>query len=442
MGLLVLTGRLANILSRGRVTSSQDDQDFPQRHLFDNDPGTVFAFSPGIDTVEELFTVDGDLGKGTGSFETAFVDGAPTGWTDDSVVDGELVQEDTIVVEGTYSLRINTPATPFSEGKTHKDYTTRAGETLRLHFKYAVQSNSQLRAQLQDLETGQWLNDDFEWQDSETDFLVQGATGGNPDFGTFNELITVSSMLYWAKPIRRLRLTFKGLIATSGDASVYLDHVYIVPAYDMLTVVGHSLRPASGMDWYGAHEEDFSDQVLLASMTPGIDKFYQRLAAAVTYRYQRFFIGPQPEGIWLGEAIIGKGLHFEKTAVSPIPTIHDGARVEVPRMLGGMFVGGLARTPRLDKTLSFQFPDEPDTAETGLWRVWHDEVYLRSLQGDPAVIVPTTDRQEVLFGHVSGTIKEQDGAPGQAGYKLLEGFVVMELPLPVELPGFLTEGVS
>jgi hypothetical protein len=433
MGMLVLTGRLANMLQRGTVTPGSEDADFPVEEVFDNDPGTVFSgFPVAEDSVDPVLTLDGDIGGGDGSFEAAFVDGAPVGWVDASTVDGALVQDTVVFSDGAASLRIETPATANSLGVAYKDYTVRAGEVLRIHLMALGDTSnggsSALHASLQDLDTGQFLNSSLEWQDSSANFLVDSSDA----FAEFDEEITVSPMSYWPKPIRRLRLKFTCVIVTSGDQEVWVDEVFIIPAYDTLSMFGHNLRPAFDVEWFTG--DTIVGLTEAASFRPTSDKFYHRLTMYRTHRYQRIFVGPSTEALWIGEMVIGRGYHFTRTAASPILTTHIDHRAEVPKLMGGRVTRGLARSPRHVKTLAFQFDDVPETAESGVWREWHDEIFLRSLGGHPAVVVPTTDRDEVLFGHLSGQISEADGAPGQAGYKALDGFIVDELPLPVEVP--------
>jgi hypothetical protein len=434
VGLLVMTGRYANLLQRGVLTTPGESADFPAADLYDNDPGTIYLFGVSDDSVEPVFEFDGDLGHGDGSFEDSFVGGAPVGWVNASTGAGALNRDTVTFSDGAASLRIETPDTPFALGSAYHDYVVRAGELLRLHFAALGDSTngdvSALACELRDLDTGQYLNSSMEWQDNSTNFLVDSSSA----FTVFDETFAVSPMSYWPKPIRRLRLRFTCNIVTSGDQSVWVDSLFLVPAYDMVSVFGHNLRPNADFEWIASDSESFLTSTTLASFRPTSDKFYHRISTPSTLRYQQVFVGPAVDSLWIGEIVVGLGYHFPRTAVSPIQTTHIDHRVDIPKSLGGVSSRGLARSPRHQKTMAFQFPDEPDTAETGLWREWHDEVFLRSLGGHPAVVVPTTDRVEVLFGHLSGLVSESDGAPGQAGYKLLEGFVVDELQLPVEIP--------
>jgi hypothetical protein len=436
--MLVMTGRRANLLARGTVSAPSSDPDFPPAFAFDNDPGTVYSTGSGIDTVEAFLEIDGDIGHGEGSFETAFVDGTPPGFVNDCLVDGELERDLTNFDDGEASCKFINPATPFSIAGFHRDYIARAGETLRVHFARLIGTDAQLSCWIQDLDTGQWLNDQFEWQDADTTFLVDIDDVPN-EFIEFNQNIVVSPMSYWAKPIRRLRLSFEGGPTTASPSEVWVDSLFIVPAYDMMAVFGHSIKPAGTIEWIASDDPEFGTSTELAEFRPVEDKFYHRLGSPSTLRYQQIFVGFSVDVIYAGEIIIGAGYHFPRTAATPIQTSHEDRRIEVPRHLGGRFTRGLARSPRVSKILTFQFDDTPITAESGDWDEWHSEIFLRSMGGQPAVIVPTTDRAEVLFGHLSGSFSETDGAPGQAGYKVLEGFVVDELPFPIELPGPIIE---
>lgn len=430
--MLVMTGRLSNVLARGTVTASTESLMFPLTKLYDGDPGELFEF--GQAQIGERVDVDADLALGTGDFEDVHVDGAPPGWDDQSQGTASLSRDTVVFDEGASSVKLTSNAT--DTAMMQKVFTVRAGETLRMDMQ--LRGHGELR--MQDIDTGQWLNEDLEWQDAET-FFVDDSQFSAGVFDQVTKDITISPMSYWPKAIRRVGLRFIGNTASMQN-ELWVDAFSFVPSYNTLGIFGHNIKASIPVTWESANNSLFSGSTLLATITPQKDKFYHRISTPSLLRYIRVTVnGLNIHPPWIGELLVGASHLFERVngdglpgPMSPIKTDHIDHRITVQKAVGGSLTRGIARAPRAVKTFGFQFPDLPDTAEDGVFREFFDEVFRRSIAGHPAMVVPNTDRREVLYGHLSPLLSEMDGSPGQAGYRVAEGFQLDEMALPIEIP--------
>ena len=391
----------------------------------------MFAF--GSKNTNPRVEVDLDLAKNSGVFDDAHVGGVPSGWTNTSTGTGTLTQDLAIKEAGASSLRLNSGTA--GQGVCERIFLCSAGETLTIRLAARGDNTNPCLVSVQDLESGQWIGSGGAWQNAATNWVSRIPNS----FLESKIVIPVSAMSLCASAVRRIRVRFRSASLING-AQAWVDGFYVTPGYDTLVVAGHNVRQAFTIDWQHASDAAYATAAYnVAAFTPVRDKFYAKLPTVQTDRFVRVFVGLTtdflaiPDNIYFGEMIVGTSF-VSRCPVSPIATRHTDHRSDVPLLLGGVASRGMSRSARRTKTLSFQFPDTPTTAESGEWSQWFDEIFLRQLGGIPLALVPTTDRQEVLFGTMASALSETDGEPGQAGYKALESFAFEELPLPVELP--------
>jgi hypothetical protein len=427
MSMVVMTGKGMNLLSRGTVTVSDENPSFPKKNLWDGDPGEVFSFATFSDGRQVV--LDTDLALGTGDMEAAHVAGAPPGWKHVAVGTGLLARDTTVIGDGAASCRLSSGAS--GVGVLERDFGCRAGETLTIKMYMRGDGINACTVAMQDLETGDWLNGSGLWQPAFTTFDSETST---TPFGSRSRQVVVSPMTYWPQAVRRVRLRF--LSAAVAGAQAWVDSVTFRPNFDTLAIIGHNLRRgAIQLAWQGSEDPAFGGvPVDLAAPTIVKDRVYHRLSTLQSYRYTRLFAwGLNVEPPWYGELIIGASRLMARGPATPVETTHDDHRIEVARSVGGSSARGIARAIRRTKAFTFKFRDTPETAETGEWREFQQEILTRSIGGHPSLVVPMTDRGEILFGRWGGVVKETDGAPGTPGFKIAT-VDFEELQLPVELP--------
>lgn len=168
-------------------------------------------------------------------------------------------------------------------------------------------------------------------------------------------------------------------------------------------------------------------------MVKKLPSCYGRTAAPVAKRCARVNMsGNNVEAPWYGELVLGQSVELP-CAMTPVQTTYTDYRTMIPRPLGGVAARGRSAWPHRTKSLVFQHPDTPTTAESGYWAAWEAEFIIRSLGGAPMLLVPSTDRSEVLYGHCQPSISESDGSPGQAGYRRVDAVQIVDQALPVQL---------
>lgn len=441
MGLLINSGRYGNNLERGTVTLSDEDSDSPAENLFDGDPGTVGAVVE--DTAAVTITLDGDLALQTGGFEVAFTGSpsAPPGWEDASIGgSASLVRDTSIFHGGASSCRLE--ASGGGTAQLSRTFVCRANEYLTLRMWLRGDGTNPVMVTVQDLETGHWLAPILgdpptdpdtvnEWDpESQTLFSVPDAV-----FTLSEARIKITSMVEWPYPLRRIRVR---VFTTTSDG--WVDDFEFYPHWQLLALIGHNVIPSGVVTGDTANirvrradsvSGTFSN---VEFITPTPHTLWHMLSERQQYRVAQIrFEGVNVDPFWWGEVIWCQPHHFEKCAMTPVQTQHVDNRVQIPRPLGGFASIGLAETIRRVKTFVFQHPDTPETAETGYWQEWYGEFMQRAQGGDPVLVIPNEDRDEVIFGHLSAVVSDTDGAPGMAGYKKVEGCTLEELALPVEI---------
>lgn len=402
-----------NTLRRGRVTVSDENANFPKAGLYDGDPGTAFQHTSLSSTYVE---VDGDLTLGTGSFEAAFVAGVPPGPWEWLNLGGVLVRDAVIFAPdgGIASCKIQPGAV--LRGR----FLCQADEILTL----SAWLRGEISMSVQDIDTGQFLHPTKNWVDN---FQVIAVHAGD-EWTLASIPVPITGLGHWAEPVRRLYIEF-----APGATSGWVDGFSFFPHIDTLGIFGNNLRLNNPVLWQSNDNPVTDPWTTRATITPTPTTFYAKLAEFVGQRYQRIFLPmDNVEPAWYGEIVSCQTKRL-KCAMSPVQTVYTDHHVRIPRLMGGFATRALADWPIRTKVLTFQHADTPSTAESGYWTEWYGEFGLRPIGGTPCLIVPNEDRREVIYGHISPSISERDGEPGQAGFKQVDAVAIEEMALPVEL---------
>lgn len=373
--LLIVAGRLHNDLARGTVTATSENTLFPLSRLYDGKPSQDFRFNAA--GVDDSITLDGDLLKGAGAFES----GISALWTGSG---------------GTFALDTGTKHSGAQSGKlTHSssatrsfDYEVRSGETLNGAYALRGDGTASSKLYLINTRTGMYWTGSA-WTATPT--ALDSQTTASFKTGTFQA--TAESYAVARVPVVTMRLTFE----LSASGSAWLDSTYVWPSWDFVSVHGHNLGPVtcqvrSSTDGFAASND------LEGSPTIYAPRFWHRLATPSTRRYRRLkFVGTNHEPIRLGEVVTSKAYAAAKIHEwgYELREVYSDTALQMPD--GAVHVANVSEFPRLAfASKFFRTAAQQDDARRELFGRAQGRAY-------PLVLVPDDSRPEALFGLLGAT---------------------------------------
>lgn len=373
--LLIVAGDLNNDFARGTVTVTSENALFPRARLFDGKPFQEFRFN--VAGANDAITLDGDLLKGAGAFES----GISSSWLGSG---GTFTVDAVTKHSGTQSGKLAHSALT---SRTF-DFRARAGETLNGEYAIRGDGTATARLYLRNTKTGKyWAGS---WTSTRT--ALDSQTTAAFKTGSLSAVVLESYATCRAAVVT-MRLEFE--LSASGTA--WFDSTYLWPSWDFTSFHGHNLGPVtceirSSTDGFSASD------TLEASPPIFAPRFWSRLVTPSTRRWRRVkFVGTNHEPIRIGECVsslayAGAKIHewgYELRA------LFSDVSLQMPD--GSVHVANTAEFPRLAfGTKFFRTSAQEDDAQR--------EIFGRS-QGRawPMVLVVDDTRPEALFGRIGPT---------------------------------------
>jgi len=381
MGMLVLAGEMMNALGGATFASSPAAHvKFPFSELGDGDPGTIGKF--GSLTAAPYVYGDLDLLRGSGGAEN-FSGGIEVGWTEVVTGTGAVTQEGTLFHSGIGAFRL---AAGTGIASAYIDVDVRAGQKLLLKWwSRADGAGGEGLLRVRNLHTGSHLKEDAGWTTSPVDLFPQTGTVYVENSVTF----TVESMADCQRAVVTLRIQ---ILEENGTKVSYFDDITLVPYVDFFSIHGHNIDMRSTLKVQGS-DAPTTGYVDLVAPTVRRKAFYSTFDE-VAYRYVRLLFAETNQGsgaLWFGEWVVGKAYELVRGPNYPLRRTFSDPRITLERPVGapsnvgrGQFEqGGVSLTFRCKESQRLDF---------------YNEVYVRSLGGAPAVVVPSTLDVEVFYG--------------------------------------------
>lgn len=398
MGMLVMAGPTYNLFGQGTVTCSPAaDAKFPLAGFYDREPGSIFRF--GSLAADSLITVD--LGDGMGGFGglNTWVGGAggtPSGFTEVNTGGGTVTQDTVNKQEGAASALF----TPGAGGTCSIKITrpARSGWWHRLQqYSFNAGAVTQpLLAYVQNLQTGRWWNGSA-WQSAQAP-----ATTFGPNAAWTQDGINLKVEDYGVTLTETCQLEITYLMNSHATETNNLDLIEFLPGVDFLGLWGHNLDPVLAITLRSSTDNfagGAGSGTIEATLTPYLGSFYAQLAARVYRRYWRVRLGgtnsSQSGNPYLGEGVLSQGLSLLQPPGYPmgVDLVAPQARVATPYSAPAVY--SLGRVPHAAAIpLTFGFNSDEAMLE------FQHELFYRSADGSPAVIVPDTTKREAYFVRV------------------------------------------
>lgn len=414
MGMLVLAGEMMNALSGGTFSSSPAAHaSFPFSDLADGDPGTIGRF--GSLTAAPLVYVDLDMLRGNGGAES-FTGGVPDGWTEANTGTGDVTQEGSLVHSGIGAFRL---AAGTGVASAYIDVEVRAGQKLYLNWwARADGAGGEGHLRVRNLSTGSHLKEDAGWTTSPVDLFPQTGTTYVESELTF----TVESMEACGRATVTLRIQ---ILEETASRVSYFDDIILVPYVDFFSVHGHNIDPRSTLTLQGsaAPTSGYADIVV-----PTVRRraFYATFDE-VAYHYIRMQFAETNQGsgaLWFGEAVVGKAYELLRGPRYTLRRTFADPRVALARPVGAPANVGRGRFEQGTVPMTFRCGESQRLD-------FFNEVYVRSLGGHPAVVVPSTLDNEVFYGVLDANHGEEWAARRVGGGYLDYSTTIDELALPL-----------
>lgn len=402
-------GQLVNNFGRGIATSSPAaDPLYPLSALGDGDAGSPFRFgSLGFDP---YIQIDTDYMLGSGDFE---IWPGPDGWTQLNTGTGAITQETSIVANGASAARL---AAGTGTAVMYKDIQVPAGQTMQvwcvLYGGGAPAAN--VRVQVQNLQTYQWLTGAGAWQASETEVASKNTTG----YFATNLAFTVQSLLACGQDVVTIRIIVRNDVATSVG---YADFLRLIPGVDFASVHGHNIDPGNVVTLVSDDSSTFGTAVTRATFTKARPSFYAVLGAIVYARFWRIKIvginAPASGAIYIGEPVLAQQLGLARGSNFPIRTDWQMPQARMRSASRRQYVYNWSRDHLRTVTFPFSYRNLAQHQEA------RDEIVRRTAGGlYPITIVPLDDDPEtVIFGRIQG-----DWSSSQAQLNVREADLIIE----------------
>ena len=278
---LLAAGELMHLIgkSENKVIASSPavDSDFPVSGLYDNFPSIVTRWgslaAASRHDADLNFAVNGDFELWDGGTPDI-----PTGWA----LEGSttVTKDTTNEIQGTASVRV--------DGAIYRDYKVPTGALVALRGKFAryTGSGSDAQVQLIDMETGEWLDEEGNWQSSEIDLWAEDTV--YPASSAVTRGITATARPYSLvkKDLTTVRLRLICGGEDDGDEGIFDDFsLVIVP--NLMTIHGHNVPPKHDPQLSSSSGSGFTSSAVLATMEP--DAFTTLGARALGTRNQPSF---------------------------------------------------------------------------------------------------------------------------------------------------------
>lgn len=376
---LVLSGSDYNALARAALTVSDENSLRPKAKLFDGRPSMPFEFvSAGADL---QITADLNLME-NGGFESGITD-----WTDASTGTGATAESAT-ANSGTKALTCAGGAS--GVGQRYVDVQVRTGWAYQLEAAIRGDATVFARVRVQCLETGDYFNGTA-WTATPSDLFAE-------DSATYQDHSDTFTMQSYGQALGRDTVTLRVYLLCNEDGDAFFDDVYLYPAIDFLSIHGHNLTAAIAVQLRSSTDDFSAVDTLEATLTKAPRTFWGRLVAPVFRRYWRIkFSGTNTVAIRIGEAVLGQALAVQRNYDygAELAELEDNIASETPS--GERYSRAQTEFGRRVFAMRFNFRGETDDA----YEEARDDIFRRS-RGDlyPLVIVPDTDRPEVLHGRI------------------------------------------
>jgi hypothetical protein len=414
MPMLVLAGEMMNAAAgRPIVCSPAAHAKFPAEELVDGDPGSYFRF--GSLTADPFLYVDLDDLGGQGGGEE-FDGGVPVGWTEENTGGGDVTQEASIKHSGNFALRLAASA---GVATAYKDVTVRAGSKRALRWwSRADGSGGQARIRVRNLHTGKYLNALGGWQATSTPIFPESGT----TYVGSEVVFTVESLAVCRRPTVTLRIQIAEETATKVS---YFDDITMVPYIDTCSIHGHNIDPRSVLR-LEASDVFNSGYVRIETMDVRRRAFYKTFTERA-YRFWQLAFEDTNTGsgpIWMAEWVLAQAHQLVAKPRYPLRRNFSDPRIALERPVGapsyvarGQFeLGSVPLTFRCHYSQRLDF---------------YNEVYVRSLGGAPAVVVPSTLDDEVFYGVLGGDHGEDWQLRSATRGYLDYSTIIDELALPL-----------
>ncbi len=395
-----LAGSAFNLMGRGLVYVSDEDENYLRAGLYDDDPAVPYRAAD----IREDGWIKVDLNQvrdpaddaDVGGFEV-FNGNFPKGWTPFTTGGGALGVA-LFPHSGAMALSCGVSASGGSAGVA-MEITARAGETLTLNtWMMSATGGGIARVRIQNKRTGKYLAKGG-WQVAPTDCQTETAPTAY-----VNHVKTFTVEGYDACQADEVTLALRLYTDTTGGV-VYFDDVYLYPGVNFFSMHGHNIEPRISVLWqYSATDtavEAPAPYTLISSHTAKEPSFYGVTAATLYQRWIQFtFSGtPLAAPVSVGELVLGQTQTLLTDARHPALADWqwDYLRPQVrnKRQDGGERPFNLNDHPQ--RTLRLPYLQTSDAS----FEQFRQEVRRRCQDGaEPIVLVPDDSRPEVLFGRV------------------------------------------
>lgn len=313
MATLILPGLdFANILSRPNTTLSASQTPstlFPITRIADGRPSQLFIF-PAIAANDYI---QADINQVLNAeFETWTLSTTPDNWTAAITNDGTVTEHTGVHVVTGSGLQLDNGAT--GTAQVLQDITMVSGESFRLDlFARTDVGTDPAEIEIQNLETGNYLNSSGSWQSAQVNVRTQAATSLTQSTDT----ATVETFGVTRRHLVTLRLRLH-MDAAAANTTHNYDNVLIYPAADFASIHGHNIDPSVTVELHSDDNAAFSSPADHGDFTVDSPTFYLSLSAVV---HDRFWRVPQLTGtnstptgaIELGESVLGQATSLLRT---------------------------------------------------------------------------------------------------------------------------------
>lgn len=312
--------------------------------------------------------------------------GGFTSWGTTTVGAGSVVNEETVLhLTGTRAARLFAGGVPGSSAAIHQTVSVRSNSKQRGTVSLrTLAGDTVVKLQIRNLHTGKYLDTTGEWVTAGAYHKSTSATG----WATFPLAFRVESRRKCGANV--VDLEYRVINETPATTG-YLDELRVWPEINLVALLGHNVRPATSIEIRTSTDGWVANDVLAVAMNPRPLHAYAYIAPALTARHVSLkFVGTPAEKLRATEAFFG---YAEALAESPV--------------YGWSMQKSLRQTRANDQTLVLgeapedggTFRYEPHSSEL---EEFEDFVH-RGLDGSMSIVIPSTERDEVLVGRIPPT---------------------------------------
>lgn len=425
------TGRYINLFDSRRhiVTPASSDTYEVKSRLGIGRPSKAFRF--GSAAANLTLRTDGNLITNGTATTDASVDyglldtwtgGAPTGSVEVVTGTGTVVEEAVIVRSGKSAA-----VDPGAAGTAafYFDVVVKSGWTYTVEA-YARGTTGPpagvARLEIQNLDTKKYLTSGGAWQAAAVDWTTES----NTSYVQKTLPFTVESYAAcgWRDTVT-LRLRFYNTVASS---LAYFDDIAIWPHVDLLTFHGHNFDPSIDAQWSGDEDPAFGSATGIGALSPlTIPAAYIYAGSLQAYRYTNVtFAGTNSVSgaPRIGEAVLTQSTRLTQHYEPPIFWRDDWNQQATSNPSGESSSFRRTLYEQRFPTFLYHWTSQADLDQAiSVWRRAEGRTY-------PAVVVPDTDRPEVIFGHLPrGFSMQRELTAYYTGFELM----VDESPFPPNL---------